>query len=208
MTFPRAKEPPSLLGDIPIREITDHRERALSRLLGQYQGKPRFETLVGIYARPLQELESVFWALRTQRWLSSAQGAQLDVLGRILLEPRGGLGDIDYLRILRVKILVLRSSGTGDDLIRITQGLLQSSAFQLTEHSPAACLLTIPGTVTEESRVWGMLHKAKAAGVRLDIIRTGPGGNGLTYASAVTGGGNGGYGSAVSGGGNGCYGVI
>ncbi len=160
--------------------MKDHAERSANRLLTQLQDKPRFNALLRLLVKPFQELESVFWDLMLKRSIDAAEGAQLDMLGRILDEPRGPLSDEDYRAVLRVKVLVLKSSGTGPELIEICERMLQSSsAFTLSEYFPAAIEVQVLSSPTFAlSLLKRFLRRAKSAGVRLDVVDatgTGPG---------------------------------
>lgn len=68
----------------------------LRRLVEQFRGKPRIEALLKAIAAQVQHLEDVATDLRENRWLDSAEGAQLDGLGRILGLPRGAWDDEQY----------------------------------------------------------------------------------------------------------------
>lgn len=170
MTFPVTPVPPRE-ADLPLHEIDDHADRALSRLLTQFREKPRLATVISIFERVFQELEGVFWDLRVKRYLSTAEGAQLDVIGRVLKEPRVSLTDAQYRLVLGAKVLVLRSSGTAPELMRIASILLDGVAFTLTEIFPAALSVTILGSpLLSTALIKRFLVAAKSAGVRLDVV--------------------------------------
>ncbi len=204
MTFP-VSTPQPIGADLPLHEIEDHEARVLSRLLTQFQRKPRLAALLGIFTKPLQELEGVFWDLRLKLTLADATDAQLDMIGRILDEPRGPLDDTDYRAVLAIKILVLKSSGTAPELMTIARTLIGAD-YIYREIFPAAVfidLLTVP--VFTVALLARFMRRAKAGGVRLDIWQgTSP----VRYASSASGGGFGTYSSSASAGGEGDYGGI
>ena len=156
-----------------LQHATDHVARAIGVLISALRDKARFTRVVDIFVRPLQELEDVFWDLYANRRLSNATGVNLDVIGKIVKEARAGLSDNDYRAVLRVKGRVLRSLGTADDLIEITQLMLQSTAFTYAEFYPGSVLITVIGTpVFSISLLSKFLRMAKAAGIRLDVAHT------------------------------------
>ncbi len=168
MTFPLAPGKP-LGEDLPLHEIEDHADRGLARLLTQFKKMPRFVALIRILFKPLQEVEGVLWDLKTGLTLADAIGEQLDLIGRILQEPRGTLSDDDYRTVLSIKILVLRSSGRAPELIHILE-VLASGTFLFTEYFPAAIVVDLITAPTfNVALVARFLRKAKAAGVRLDV---------------------------------------
>jgi Protein of unknown function (DUF2612) len=202
MTTPFGLLPSGPVPDPKLEHATDHKERAIGVLLSQLRDKPRFTKLIEILVRPLQEIEDVIWDLYTKRRLDSAAGVQLDVIGRIVDEQRAGLNDDDYRAILRIKIRVLFSRGTGPDLIKICQLFLQSNDFTYTEFYPAAIAIDVAGATTRPSLLSRFLKRAKSGGVRLDVFNgTGP----MRFTSVTTGGGSGSFTSVVSGGGSGSF---
>lgn len=62
--------------------------------------------------------------------LDYAIGAQLDVIGRILKQPRNAFGDDVYRKLLKIKgKLVLRSTGTGENIIAIVREYLTDAVL-------------------------------------------------------------------------------
>jgi len=144
----------------------------LGVVLSQLRDKPRFATLMGILARPFQELEDVFWDVYEKTQLPNAQGVQLDMIGRLVLEPRDGLNDSDYRSIIRIKLLVLLSHGTGPELVAIMNKFLLTSNFDYDELYPATITITIYDAVSADrlARMKRLLRRAKSGGVRLNVI--------------------------------------
>ncbi len=205
MTFP-VVPPLASETDLPLHEIEDHYERAITRLLAEFQNKPRLAALLAILIKPIQELEGVFWDLKIKRTLDEAEGAQLDLIGRILLEPRGPLDDEDYRAVLRVKITVLRSSGRAPELMHICE-ILTGNEYRLTEFFPAAILVDIFTTPLFDPRlIKRFLQQAKSAGVRIDLGFGGA--NTIRWSSTIGGGGYGRVASTLSGGGLGAIGSV
>lgn len=179
MTYPvqsRGVAPPAVTTE--PKETTPNVRYVLEglyRTLEQFKGKPRFSALLSIYLEAVQELETVLFSVFATLDLTTVTGASLDRAGRVLNYPRGSLTDEEYRQRLRVQMLVLRSSGTGAQMITILQTLLGAATFSLREFASAfevvADTSTVPGATIAE-----ILRRAKAAGIALfvaDSLSTG-----------------------------------
>jgi hypothetical protein len=156
--------------------IATHADDAVGRLLMQYRGSPRTEGLIAAFAAEVQELEDAFMQLQALRGLSTAAGAQLDVLGSIVGQPRGPLDDAAYRLYIAARILLNNSSGTIPELARIFETLNPGATVQVDEHYPAAIVVRI-GTVgvgDSAPLMLAFLRKGKGGGVsaRLEYQET------------------------------------
>lgn len=160
----------------------DHVAEMIARLPGQFRSKDdaqnnveKFLTAVGGSVQDLWQAMQHVLLLRT---IESANGAQLDVLGKIVKEPRNGLDDETYRRRVRARIAVHRSKGTVEDLIKVTELVLLDDAVLIRvvpepvgsvviHLENAAIADTIADTV-----LFGFLQAAAAAGVRV-ILHSG-----------------------------------
>jgi hypothetical protein len=97
----------------------DHTSTLQEELLAWFRTKPHINALVQALGTQLQELEDEYQALRDERLLSNATGAQLDQYGRIVGEPRGSLVDDDFRRFIQARILTNTSEGNADRLMAI-----------------------------------------------------------------------------------------
>ena len=99
---------------------------------------------------------------------STAQGAQLDVLGRILNFARGGLDDADYFTALVAWVRVLLSSGTINNIITIFSllGLVNPA---VAEYFPASFIVeaitATPFSPATLINAGAFLQASKAGGV-------------------------------------------
>lgn len=107
-------------------QITNHFQRALSLLASQFRdqkpdgGLTNFQKLIKVFCSAAQELEDTKWQLKTERWLSTAVGVQLDGIGKILGLPRApGESDEDYRQRLQFQVFINASNGTPEDQIAI-----------------------------------------------------------------------------------------
>lgn len=195
--------PPESIPDPGLEHVTNVRERAIGTAIAQFRDKARFITLIDIFTRPMQELENVFWDLYTLRDLVNGVGTQLDVIGAIVQEARGGLADDDYRAILRIKILVLRSKGTAEDLIKICRVFLDTENFTYDELYPAKVVITVTDSITTDrlALLKKFLRKGKSGGVALDVVDATFSSlrfhNGVEGTSIISGYGHGHYGSII-----------
>jgi hypothetical protein len=145
----------------------DHVARGVARLIDRYR-KPRTSALLASWLDEVQQAEDALWQLLVERWLSSAVGDQLDVLGRIVGEPRRGRDDDTYRLWISARNLVSRSSGKTTELLAIVRTLVAPEVvIELEEYYPAAFVMRLHGTFTLDDgyQIAFMLRQAKAAGV-------------------------------------------
>ena len=152
--------------------ITDHVARALARLPDQFKGKTKLELLLTTFIEPFQEIEDVFWQLLVERTLDVAIGKQLDDIGAIVQFFRDGANDDTYRRLLRARIKVLRSRGTGDELLQITRLIINDATATVTlvPEYPAALVIRIDAQPLAQEiaeMAIGFLRKAASGGVRI-----------------------------------------
>lgn len=140
----------------------------------------RVEQLIAALNGPVQDVENALQQLLLQRWLSSAQGAQLDLLGKIVGQARGGLADSVYSQYISARIATNLSEGRYEDLILITKILLTTNSIVgftivTSQHQPACVYVdvtNVPVPTATAQIVVSFLIQAKDAGVRLFLIYT------------------------------------
>lgn len=81
-----------------------------------------FASLLASYTAQIQAIEDMLFDLYTQRALTTAVGAQLDGIGRLVQLGRDGRDDDTYRAALGVEILILNTSGTAPQLVPIIEG--------------------------------------------------------------------------------------
>lgn len=138
----------------------------------------RVEQLIAALNGPVQDVENALQQLLLQRWLSSAQGAQLDLLGKIVGQARGGLSDSSYSQYISARIATNLSQGRYEDLILVAKLLLTANNITgftiVTSQLQPACVIVsvlnvaIP-TATAQI-IAPFLFAAKDAGVRIVFI--------------------------------------
>lgn len=115
-------------------QITNQFQRALALLVSQFRGQKsngeltNFQKLIKVLVQPFQELEDVKWQLKTERWLNTAVGAQLDEIGAILGLPREiGESDEDYRERLQFQIFINTTSGTPEEVMAVLAFLTEAT---------------------------------------------------------------------------------
>lgn len=148
-------------------------EEAQGNLIELFRESKSVNDLVGIFVKQAQDLENSAFEILEDTTVSNAVGVQLDVIGKIVGEPRNGRDDANYRIGIQTRILLNKSSGTIEDLLGLVATFLSSPDVELQEIFPAAIYLNI---VTELdvgsinlSNLITILQSAKAAGVLLQI---------------------------------------
>lgn len=165
-----------------ITHTTTHEAEALARLAEEFKNKDNLKALLNALTKQVQALEDVFWDLFTKRSIDTAEGVQLDVIGRILKQPRGtSPDDASYRLFLRARIRVLRSNGTPENVISVFVALMGAVGVVVyTPEFPAGFVIRLDGySIDSDNATWGtnlthwrlmpilkLLGQAKDAGVR------------------------------------------
>lgn len=72
---------------IPLEKV-DYLEQARERVTSQFEGQDVFDRYLQLMIEGQEELEQVFQDLLEKRSIDTAEGEQLDVIGRIVGQPR------------------------------------------------------------------------------------------------------------------------
>ena len=176
-TFPLIDDVEPILESGPVEgtaleRVEDACEHAKSLLLPQFRGKPRLEALLCALTEEIADLEGAIWDVFTKRWLTTAEGVQLDLLGGILDLPRAGWGDDTYRALLAAWILVLRSEGTRPDLLRILEAMgVTLTLTSIAQSGTAAFIVTLGEVITvpEPADIFRFIDQARGGGIRFDL---------------------------------------
>lgn len=133
-------------------QINNHLQRALSLLASQFRGEKEdgeltnLQKLIKVFVSSAQEIEDVKWELKTERWISTAIGQQLDEIGIILGLPRNpGESDEDYRERLQFQIFINISSGTPEEIMRVLAFLTKATHVSIADIGIAAFQLETNG---------------------------------------------------------------
>ena len=130
--------------------------------------------LIGALVVPIQDLEAALQQLLIDRSVDTAVGTQLDVIGRIVAQPRDGLSDDDYRRYIRARIATHRSTGTTEDLVKITRLIVyqDDASYVIKNEGTATVRITIEDVAVTDA-LGGIAYDfavlTRAAGVRVVV---------------------------------------
>lgn len=140
------------------------------------------EKLIANLATPFQSIETALQQLLTERSIDTAIGAQLDVIGRLVGQPRNGLDDETYRRYCRARIATNKSNGTIENLITVTELIVydDDGYYEIDNQGVAAVVVRVQNlSITEELAdvLIAFLKDTVSAGVRviLEYFETTPG---------------------------------
>lgn len=122
--------------------------------------------------QPTQEIEDALQQLLLERGVDTAVGDQLDVLGRLVGQDRGGMSDDDFRRLVRARISVNRSKGAIADILRVTDLIVNDPLASLVvDNQGTACFVIRiedqPLADAVASLLIPFLREATAGGVRV-----------------------------------------
>lgn len=138
---------------------------------------PRALAIIAAQAVQQQEIEDAALDLRNALMLPTASGAWLDLLGRVVGEPREGLSDQDYRRFIAARLAVNASEGAVEQLLNIGRLLIEGAALYYPAYPAGYLLLLVtvdPLTVILQARIRAAVEQATASGVGVDLIEAGP----------------------------------
>jgi hypothetical protein len=140
-------------------------------MLTQFQDRHFFKAFVTAIGEQLQELECVFIDLQILRTLDYAQEKQLDKLGELLGEGRGGRSDLDYRAALKARIRVHRCYSTAEEVLAVLQAI-EDRDYKIGDLGYAHFLVDA-GNQSDYSVslnvISGILQTAKGGGILVDL---------------------------------------
>lgn len=123
----------------------DYVATAQGRLTNQFAEKPLIKALAGAMVSQLQQVEDLANQLKTERWIDTAIGTQLDGAGYIVGEKRLGRNDDDYREAILFKVFVNTSKATPSDLIQALRFITRPDDVQYIEQYPATAIMYTDG---------------------------------------------------------------
>lgn len=158
-----------------ITPVSDHCADGLSQLIIQYQNTGRLKSLICSYLDRVQAIEDDLNDLLTTALdVDSATGAALDNLGTLVGESRGGLGDDQYRKAVRTRILINRANGLISELIQIASVWYGTDleTVKVREYYPASVYFQVEGEpLTSDPVLLGQrIRDAAPAGVGFHFI--------------------------------------
>ncbi len=135
-----------------ISRITDYDAVTLNLILDQYKESPRLQGVVRAANTQAEDLEEALFEIRDRFRIDTAEGAQLDTIGRILREERGGRTDEEYRQGLKARG-AQTFSAEPEAIIGILKALFGATYVEYTpewNHTPAQYNVRTDADVTEE----------------------------------------------------------
>jgi len=118
---------------------------AIERATSQFQASPKVLALLEAIVGPLDVVNATTDEFKTERWIDTAIGKQLDGCGYIVGELRAGRDDDEYRKAIRFRVFVNISEGTPDALIDGLRYLIDSDDYQYLEMYPATAIMFANG---------------------------------------------------------------
>lgn len=134
-----------------IFQIVDHADRAVANLISKFDNATQLQGLVRVLVSEVQELDNTFFALISERYLSTAVGAQLDEYGKILGFDRQGFSDSDYRNLLEARSLLGLAEGQIGAIVFILQKITRASFVLYMPTYPAAYIVQYTSSVYTSS---------------------------------------------------------
>jgi len=145
-----------------IKKIEDY-DYNLSLLIQQYKDKPKFKQILQAMNKQAEDLENAIFEIRDDYWLSTAEGEQLDVIGKIVGIDRAGKDDINYREAIRVKIIINNGSGESSTIILFFKDLYGASSVYVLNLGYGIVQVMVDITITQD--ILNKFIKILAAGV-------------------------------------------
>ncbi len=115
-----------------VTTILTHIADALDKQPEHSKGKVNNTLVLTAFSTQIQELETAWFDLYVKRRLGDAEGVQLDILGRIVGQPRDGRSDADYERFINARVAANNSEGRIEDFNRVARAVLNAPTLEIT----------------------------------------------------------------------------
>lgn len=108
----------------------------LRRFAQEFRGKPLNEGFIDAFAKGFQDMEDGFYSMLINMAVNTATGNQLNLLGDIVGQSRGGRNDNEYRLWIYIKIAINIGKGTPEEVIEIFRLVTGSTVVALYEYFP------------------------------------------------------------------------
>lgn len=145
---------------------TDYVESALDRLPEQFKNSENFKKLITVLVKQLQQVEDAVYSMRNLFDIDNSEGAQLDLLGKILGAPRAGRDDTRYKLRLKGQQLIFFSGGESERIRKVLELCVPGSNPNVQDNGEAAFLATMAQvTISDPLETALLVRETKSAGV-------------------------------------------
>jgi hypothetical protein len=127
-----------------LTRTTTHVADGQAQLISQFVRKPNFRALLGTYLQQVQELEDVFFQLLgIPTAIEAQEGAQLDLIGKIVGQERDGRSDTVYRRGILARLAINRASGLYDEFLTVLALVAPGEISEIEEFYPAGLVIRL-----------------------------------------------------------------
>jgi hypothetical protein len=167
-TFVHAADPP----EGPLQYIGDHEQQAAYQLAPPFWGKPFVAGVLASVTHELQLLEDNLWDILESRTLENADLVRLNILGKIVGQPRHGFSTEAYRTLIAARAVANVSRGRARDLLNVLDVLLGPSEYVLLAIGNATLYVTALQPVDAEglAMVAEILPDTRGAGIGLQFL--------------------------------------
>lgn len=152
-----------------LAQSLEHIAQARALLITQFKGSASLGALLDSYIQQVQLLENAAFDVLNSRTVESASDAQLDLLGKLVGQPRNGMEDKDYRLCINARIAINVGSGTADQLLNLFILLGETPSIYVTP--PASFYLYMPSISSDTAASYAPLVAiAKAAAVASAVV--------------------------------------
>jgi hypothetical protein len=145
--------------------LATHTPLGLARMLWQYRGQqPRIQAFLETYLDELQSAEDVTYDVLVGMWPLTAIGVQLDNLGDIVGQDRGGLVDEEYRLFILGRIFVNKGDGQWPQFFELMDILGYTETMVGYEFWPA-CFEFASTSMSYADTVGDLLFDLKGGGI-------------------------------------------
>jgi hypothetical protein len=128
-----------------VIEATDIAGNGEARLLPEFIKSTRLKGLLKSLLVTSQPTEDTLLDVMNKTGIDTAEGDQLDVIGKLLTLPRGGKVDTEYRARLYSKIALNSAKATPESIINLTRVVTGSQDVNLSEVAPAEVHVNVVG---------------------------------------------------------------
>ena len=147
----------------------DHSVESPKNLLWQYEGKPRIAAFLDAFLEQIDSIEDLLMQVLTLRSVYTAEGTQLDVIGKLVDQLRGEMTDDEYRLFIAAKIYANKANGRNEEIIGILQRCGIEKTIKIRETYP--CYSKIQVTKVEYPyATYQVLLLGKPGGCRMDFV--------------------------------------
>lgn len=151
--------------------IADHETQILRRLLAQFSESTNLRAFLSQFGEAAQDVEDAGKQLIEERTIADAEGEQLDMLGVIVGQPRGGDDDDTYRTAILARIAANTSTSDPESVMAVLRIATQTENVRLLEVFPMKMWLYTEGEDVPDN-IYDVIRAAAPATTGIIVILT------------------------------------